>query len=170
MDAIPEVNIEIPNVRQVGIVVEDLEDGMERFRSILGVEPWTGYRFEPPELADTTYRGEPVEYGMRIAHGYAGETDIELIEPTIGPNIYFDHLGEHGEGLHHVKSSFPGEERTYEVVAAFEDAGIPVIQSGSYDGSEFWYFDTADELNGLLFETSIRRGIDERTPEFVYPE
>lgn len=170
MPALPSVDIELPNVAQIGIVVDDLEDGMERYSSILGIEPWTGYRFEPPALTDTTYRGNPVEYGMRLAHGYAGEIDVELIEPTISPNIYQDHLDEHGEGLHHVKSSWPGApERTYRVVDAFTDAGIPVVQSGRYHGSEFWYFDTAPVLNGLVFETSIRRNMNDRTPEFVYP-
>lgn len=170
MTNVPHVDIELPNVQQIGIVVEDIEDGMARYRSILGIEPWTGYRFEPPALTETTYHGTSVEYGMRLAHGYAGGMDIELIEPTFGPNIYSDHLDEYGEGLHHIKSSWPGApERTYRVVAAFRDAGIPVIQSGRYHDSEFWYFDTAAVLNGLIFETSIRRNVEERTPDFEYP-
>lgn len=170
MPSVPHVDVALPNVQQVGIVVEDIEDSMERYRAILGIEPWTGYRFEPPALSETTYRGEPVEYGMRLAHGYAGEMDIELIEPLFGPTIYTDHLDNHGEGLHHIKSSWPGDpERTYRVVAAFEDAGIAVIQSGCYHDSEFWYFDTAPLLNGLVFETSIRRNVADRTPDFEYP-
>ena len=37
---VPDVGIEIPEISQVAIVVEDLEDAMERYRLILGVEPW----------------------------------------------------------------------------------------------------------------------------------
>lgn len=99
---ISDLDVELPAIDQVAIVVEDLDDGMWRFRSILGVEPWTVFRFEPPKLTDTTYRGETAEYGMVLALGYAGDTMIELIEPTIDPNVYRDHLDEHGEGLHHV--------------------------------------------------------------------
>lgn len=163
------LDIEMPEVTQVGFVVEDVEDAAERYSRVLGIEPWTGYRFEPPDLADTTYRGESVTYSMRIAHGFAGETNLELIEPLSGPSIYADHLEEHEEGMHHLKSSWDDEQRTYEIVEAFEDAGIPVVQSGGYKGSEFWYFDTADVLNGLIFETSIRRNEGERSPDFVYP-
>lgn len=163
------LDIEIPEIVQLGIVVEDIEDAMEQYRMILGVEPWTVYRFEPPDLTDTTYRGESVEYSMLIAHGYAGETDIELIEPLSGPNVYSDHLDERGEGVHHIKAAWEDEARTYEVVEEFEDAGFPVVQSGRYLGSEFFYFDTSEELHGLSFETSIRRNEEERTPEFVYP-
>jgi methylmalonyl-CoA/ethylmalonyl-CoA epimerase len=57
-DTIPTTGIEIPEITQVGFVVEDLEDGMERFGSILGIAPWEVYRFEPPKLSETTYRGE----------------------------------------------------------------------------------------------------------------
>ena len=167
-DTIPELDIELPEITQVGFVVEDLEDAIERFRLIMGLDSWEVYRFEPPELSDTWYRGEPTEFSMRIAHTYAGETNLEFIEPLSGPNVYADHLDEHGEGIHHLKSSWDEEARTYEVVEAFEDAGIPVLQRGSYMNSEFWYFDTAEVLNGLVFETSIRR-MGERTPEYTLP-
>lgn len=70
--------------------------------------------------------------------------------------------------MHHLSSSRKSERRTYEVVEVFEDAGIPVVQSGSYKRSEFWYFDTAEVLNGLVFETSIRRNEAWRSPESVY--
>lgn len=171
MTDIPHVDIELPNVTQLGIVVEDLKDAVARYHSILGIRSWTGYRFEPPTLTDTTYYGDHTEYAMQLAHGYAGPMDIELIEPLRGPNIYDDHLEEHGEGLHHIKSSWPDDpDHTYAVVAAFETAGIPVIQSGRYAGSEFWYFDTAPHLNGLILETSIRRNVADRTPDFEYPD
>jgi hypothetical protein len=45
---IPNVGVEIPEITQIGFVVEDLEDGMDRFGSLLGIGPWDVYRFEPP--------------------------------------------------------------------------------------------------------------------------
>lgn len=168
--AIPRLDVELPGIDQVAVVVEDLKDGMDRYRAILGIEPWTVYRFEPPELDETTYRGEDTEYGMVLALGDAGDTMIELIEPTMGPNLYADHLDEHGEGLHHVAYFGWGEEETYEVLEAFEAAGMPVVQSGNYLGTDFWYLDTTDELNGLLFETAVRRNVDDRRPVATYPE
>lgn len=168
MNEIPEIGIEIPEVNQVGFVVENLEDGVERFQKLFGVTPWTEYRLEPPDLVDTTYRGESVEFGFRAALAYASETNLELVEPTMGPNIYEDHLDAHGEGMHHFKTSFEDEATTYDVIRQFEEAGIDIIQSGSYKGSEFYYFDTAEECCGVVFETSIRRNYDEREPANVY--
>lgn len=46
---------------------------------------------------------------------------------------------------------------------------MPVIQSGNYDGVEFWYFDTVDELNGTIFEIAANlEAIPE--PDATYPE
>ena len=166
---IPELDVDLPEIDQVAMVVEDLDDGMRRFRAILGVEPWTVYRFEPPELTKTTYRGEETEFGMVLAVGYAGETMIELIEPTIGPSIYRDHLDEHGEGLHHVAYFGWDADEVRAVIEEFEAAGMPVIQSGHYEGTDFWYLDSAAELNGLTFEIVIRRDVEDREPERVWP-
>ena len=164
---IPQLDVEIPEITQVAFVVEDLEDGMDRFSNVLGVGPWDVYRFEPPALTDRTFRGESHEYSMRLALATVGETMLELIEPLEGPSIYTEHLDEHGEGLHHV-ACFAFEDPEA-VIDAFEDAGMPVIQSGNFDGVEYWYFDTADELNGTIFETAANlEAIPE--PEMTYPE
>lgn len=164
---IPQLDIEIPELSQVAFVVEDLDDGMDRFGSILGIGPWEVYRFEPPALSDRTYRGEPHEYSMALAIARIGETMVELIEPLGGSSLYTDHLEEHGEGLHHV-ACFAFDD-PYGVVEAFEDAGMPVVQSGSYGDAEFWYFDTAAELNGTIFETAANvDGMPE--PDRTYPE
>ena len=56
---VPHADVTIPEVTQVGLVVEDVEDAARRFGALLGVEPWFTYRYEPPRLEGTTYRGEP---------------------------------------------------------------------------------------------------------------
>jgi len=166
-DNIPQLAVEIPELSQVAFVVEDIDDGMDRFGSILGVGPWDVYRFEPPTLTDRTYRGESHEYSMVLALTQLGETMIELIEPLEGESIYTEHLEEHSEGLHHV-ACFAFDD-PHAVVEEFEDAGMPVIQSGNYGGTEYWYFDTADELNGAIFETAAN--VDAMPePNRTYPE
>ena len=167
---LPATDVELPGVDQVAVVVEDLQDGVDRYRAILGIDPWTVHRFEPPALTDTTYRGEETEYGMWLALAEAGDTTVELIEPTMGPTIYEDYLQAHGEGLHHVAYFGWDAEETEAAIASFEDAGMPVVQSGVYQQSEFFYLDTREELNGLLFETAIRRGDGDLEPAAVYPE
>lgn len=164
---IPQLDVEIPELSQVAFVVEDLEDGMDRFDGLLGIGPWEIYRFEPPALTDRTYRGESHEYSMRLALAQLGGTMIELIEPLEGPSIYTEHLEEHGEGLHHV-ACFAFDD-PHAVVDEFESAGLSVLQSGNYGGTEFWYFDTAAELNGAIFETAAN--VESMPdPDETYPE
>jgi len=149
---IPEVDVEIPEVSQVAFVVEDLEDGMDRFGAVLGAGTWERYRFEPPALTETTVRGEQRDYSMELGLTTVDGTMLELIEPLDGESLYTEHLEDHGEGLHHIACfAFDDPEG---IVAAFEDAGIPVIQSGVYHETPYWYFDTAKHLNGVIFETA----------------
>jgi len=149
---IPQIDTDIPEITQIGIVVEDLDDGMERYGAVLGLTEWDVYRFEPPTLTDTTLRGEPHDYSMKLALGFIGDTMMELIEPMEGESLYTEHLDAHGEGLHHIACfAFDDAEA---VVEEFEEAGMPVIQSGNFGGTPYWYFDTTDVLNGVIFETA----------------
>src|SRR5699024_8851094 len=129
-NTIPEMDVEIPEISQVGFVVEDLEDGMGRFGSILGIGPWEIYHFKPPKLSETTYRGESHDYAMTLALADLAGMMVELIEPIEGKSIYTEHLEEHGEGLHHV-ACFAFED-TQKTVQQFEDAGMEVLQSGTF--------------------------------------
>lgn len=165
-DNVPDLGIEVPEITQIAFVVEDIEDGMDRFGSVLGIGPWEVYRFEPPRLSDTTYRGEPHDYSMILALGEVAGTMIELIEPLEGENIYTDHLEEHGEGLHHVACfAFDDAEA---VVDRFVEAGMGVLQSGNFAGVRYWYLDTQSQLNGVIFETATNlEAIPE--PDETYP-
>lgn len=167
VDDIPQLEVEVPEITQIAFVVEDLDDGMDRFGALLGVEPWEVYRFEPPRLTDRTFRGEPHEYSMALAITEVGDTMLELIEPLEGESIYTEHLDEHGEGLHHV-GCFAFDD-VDAVIEEFEDAGMGVLQSGNFDGVKYWYFDTADELNGVILETAANlEALPD--PDRVYPE
>ena len=114
------------------------------------------------------YRGDLGSFSMRIAHEFAGETNLELIEPLDVPNVYHDHLEAHGEGIHHLKPAWDDGRRIYEVIQVLREAGIQVVQIRSCKASEFWYFDTTDVVNGLMFEASIRRNEAGWSPEFIY--
>ena len=165
-ESIPTLGVEIPEITQIGFVVEDLEDGMDRFGSILGIGPWEIYRFEPPRLSETTYRGEEREYSMTLALADLAGTMIELIEPDEGESLYTEHLDEHGEGLHHV-ACFAFEDAE-SVIDRFEEAGMGVLQSGNFSGTRYWYFDTQEQLNGVIFETAANlEALPE--PDSTYP-
>lgn len=144
------LDVDVPAIDQVGLVVRDLTEGMDRVGAMLGVSEWTVYDFEPPALSETTYRGERTEQRWTLALATAGELDVELIQPVDGENDYVAHLEERGEGLHHVACfSFDDPAGTVE---AYREAGIPVLQSGTYADSRFWYLDAREAANGLVLE------------------
>lgn len=165
---VPALPVEPTTIDQVGLVVRDLRAAMDRYGALLGIGPWTVKSFEPPALTDTTYRGRRVEYSMRLAIARPGDVDVELIEPVSGPSIYEDHLAEAGPGLHHVACFGWDRDEALRVVRGFESAGFGVVQRGTYRGSDFWYIDTTDALDGLLFET-VARGGAPAEPDAVYP-
>jgi hypothetical protein len=148
--ALPDHDVDLPEVSQLGFVVSDLDDAMDRYGLTLGVREWEVYRFEPPHLADRVYRGDPGEFTMEIGNATAGDTRVELIEPREGESIYTEFLDAGREGLHHV-ACFDFEDPAA-AAAAYEEAGLEVTMRGAYRGGSFWYFETEPYLDGLAFE------------------
>lgn len=161
--------IELPGIDQIAFVVEDLEAAMDGLLRLFDVGPWDVTEPEPPTLSETTYYGEPVEYAFRHALADVGDVTIDLSEPRWGPSVYRDHLETHGPGPHHVAYFSWDEAETYEAVASLQDAGIPVAQSGVFAGTEFWYFDTREVLDGLMFETAVLRDGETAPGTTTYP-
>jgi 4-hydroxyphenylpyruvate dioxygenase-like putative hemolysin len=82
----------------------------------------------------------PVEFTTHVSLGYAGDLQLELIQPVSGPTIHAEFLEAHGPGLHHV--CFDVDDLD-EACARAEAAGLPVLMRGSMmDGEiEFAYLD-----------------------------
>jgi len=74
-------------VGQVGIVVRDLEGALERYTRLWGVGRWACYTYGTHVLTRTTVRGRTDPYAMRLAMNSA-YPQVELIESTLGPNLY----------------------------------------------------------------------------------
>lgn len=217
-DTVPRIDVPLTEISQVAFVVNDLEEGMRRFGRLFGIEPWLVYRYQPPRLTDTTFRGEPGDYSMRVAitdvegpidlttkfssggtvrrvigwlaslrdrlglgaserqNGYRIPSslpnpglpgvNIELIEPLQGPSIYTEHL-EGGDGIHHI-GCFAYDD-PHAVVETYQDAGFPVVQSGRFEGLEFWYLDLTEALGGVILEIAANLwAVPE--PDEVFPE
>ena len=77
---------------------------------------------------------------LHVSLGYAGDLQLELIQPVAGPSIHREFLDAHGPGLHHVCFAVDDVEAA---CAAAEAAGVPVLMRGSMmDGEiEFAYVD-----------------------------
>ena len=127
-------------ITQVAWVTDDLEATERLLTEQFGTGPWTRI----PDVAfgaeTTTLRGQPVEFVAHISLGYAGDLQLELIQPVSGRTVHAEFLEAHGPGLHHV--CFEVEDVTASCEAA-KAAGIPVLMRGSMmDGEiEFAYLD-----------------------------
>lgn len=92
--------------------------------------------------------------------------NIELIEPMRGESTYTDAFARDHRGIHHIGCF--AYDNPYAVVDAYENAGIDVVQHGTFEGLEFWYLDLTDELDGMLFE--IAANVESlQPPDDVFP-
>ncbi len=163
-----EPKFKLTGIRQIGIVVRDLDKTMEAYWRILGIGPWRIYSHGHPMVPVTMYRGRPENYSHRVALADVGGLQIELIQHLGGETIYKEFINLFGEGVQHL-GAFVEDARS--TVKEAEAAGFKVIQSGSGHGPNrdggYYYLDTSKEL-GVVFEVIQRR--QPAVPERVYPE
>lgn len=168
MSAVGDAAAALGAVRQIALVVEDLEASVRSWADALGIGPWTGYELGPGVLTDMMYGGEPAEFAFRHALAWSGETQIELVQPLWGPSIFADHLERHGPGLHHV-GIIVDDHAAH--VRAFEESGHHALQSARGFGAEgdgaFCYFELDHPVAAVVELISPPRV--RRTPLFVHP-
>lgn len=146
-------------VDQLGFLVRDLDEAVERWSRTFGLGPWLIYRYAPDTVPTLNYRDGPGRFSLRLALS-AGRPQIELIQPLEGPCVYDGWIEQRGEGLHHVATIVDSIET---VRPELEAAGHPLVQWGGGYGLDgdggFAYFDTVGTL-GLwteLIELPARR-------------
>lgn len=149
---------------QMGIVVWDLEEALERYTTQFGFGPWGTWDFAAPELTDVIVKGVRVEsVGFKIALCQPGVLQIELIQPLYGTTIHKEFLETHGEGIHHVKLYY---EDVPKAVKEFEKKGIYQLQSGRFEKDIHVYLDT-EEQYGIIWELGNQEDVG--GPKEVYP-
>ena len=127
-------------ITQVAWVTDDMEATERLLGDQFGVGAWTRIDDVVFGPDTTTLRGEPVQMTLHVSLGYAGDLQLELIQPVSGPGIHREFLDAHGPGLHHVCFAVADVDAAS---AAAEAAGLPVLMRGSMmDGEiEFAYVD-----------------------------
>jgi catechol 2,3-dioxygenase-like lactoylglutathione lyase family enzyme len=125
---------------QVAWVIEDIDAAESLWGSAFGIAKWTripDVHFGPDSC---TYRGQPSDHVAHVSMAYAGDLQLELIQPVSGDSIYTEFLAAGGPGLHHV--CFETDDMDASITAA-EAAGLPVVQEGSMAGGaiRFAYVD-----------------------------
>jgi methylmalonyl-CoA/ethylmalonyl-CoA epimerase len=83
---------------QIGVVVRNIDEGMERYRRLLGLGPF--WRL------DTDYEGRYRDWRGRLANKNAfarwGDVYLEMIEPVTGEGNAKEWLETRGEGIFHL--------------------------------------------------------------------
>jgi len=150
---------------QMGIVVNNLEEAMERYYRDFKWGPWGIWNFETPDLTDVYVRGVRVEsLGFKIALCVVGSIQIELIQPLYGTTVHTEFLKKHGEGIQHVKMYY---EDIPKALDSFREKGIFPLQSGKFGKDIHVYLDTEDKY-GIIWEIGNQEYVGE--PRETYPK
>ncbi len=89
-------------LHHVGIVVKDIDKAMEYFESI-GIGPFqAGGQRKFTINFKGELNGKPAEWKSTISNADLGGVELELLEPTEGPQALKESLDATGEGLHHI--------------------------------------------------------------------
>lgn len=156
----------VQNIKQIALVVDDVEKYMKNWAYYMDVDNWDVRHFTNKSTSKFEINGKTVEeeFDFICAVTWAGGIELELIQPVKGPNIYWDFLEKHGPGLHHLKDVCSDEEIA-EVVKRLEPDGIHVTQHGWIDGDLHYYLNTEDMLSMVL---EMGNGGEIGAPDYVY--
>ena len=127
---VTETSVPGGTLYQVGVVVADLEVGMERYSRLFGLRDW--------KRMDTDYVARYRNWHGRIANRNAfaqwGAIHLEMIEPGIGQGNAKEWLETRGEGIFHlgvavddVRQRPADMEVVFEVTSQTQPDGSPVI-------------------------------------------
>jgi len=138
-----------PYFFQVAYVMDDVAAGARWFQATMGVphfERLDNVTFGP----GCRFRGGPADSAAHLALGFAGDVQIELIEPAGGRSIYQEFLDAGHRGLHHVAFLVPDFAATTAGLAA---QGLACVTEGVMEGGmrvEFAYFDASPHASSII--------------------
>jgi len=137
-------------IRQLGYVVENIDEAMDHWSRVLGVGPFF-YKDRVP-IENYTYKGVRYEPHNSVALANSGPLQVELIQPRNDvPSMYRDFLRAGRTGLQHVAY---WTQTFDEDMARLEAQGFRVAMSGEVGArGRFVYFD-AEHHPGSVVELS----------------
>ena len=107
----------IKKVDHVSIAVNNLEEGLKTFESLLGIKP--------------SHTEEVPDQGIKAAMIMVGDVEIELIEPTNTESGFAKFLEKKGEGIHHICFEVDDVDKELESLAA---KGVDLIDKQGRQG------------------------------------
>ncbi|SEP83242.1 Glyoxalase/Bleomycin resistance protein/Dioxygenase superfamily protein [Faunimonas pinastri] len=126
-------------IRQLGYVVDDIEQAMDYWSRVLGVGPF--FYNERVPIENYRYRGEAYDVHNSVALANSGFMQVELIQTrNDAPSMYRDFKQASGTGLQHVAY---WTESFDEDVVRLTGQGFEIAMSGEVGrNGRFVYFDT----------------------------
>jgi len=150
---------DMPKVRQIGIVVADIEEAMKQYSRLMNASTW--YRVKVAET-EVYYRSRKIELELDLVLAYSGKTQLELIKVISGErNIYSDFLKEYAKGgIHHLGFLVNDFDKR---LARMQTMGMEVLQHGIITSqgkaiTKFAYFDTVPDTGYIIeiIETKLK--------------
>ncbi|MCW3992672.1 MAG: VOC family protein, partial [Candidatus Bathyarchaeota archaeon] len=89
METREDPEITLTGVRQVGVVVRNVDEAVEYYSSNFGVGP---FRIVIRERKSVIVHGEPADYKVKLAFADLGQIQLELIEVLEGETIHTEFL------------------------------------------------------------------------------
>lgn len=108
----------IERISHIGIAVHDLERGIGLYRDVFGMQ-LLGIE-------------DVAEQGVRVAMFRAGESRIELLEPTSAESPVAKFLASRGPGLHHICYEVDDVDRALKRIG---ESGVRLIDHESRRGA-----------------------------------
>ncbi|MDY3868019.1 MAG: VOC family protein [Pyramidobacter sp.] len=139
-------------VKQLGIVVSDLDEAVKAWTEVYRVGPWSYLHFTNENIDNQVCDGKSVKekFSYRIAASFIGDLQIELVEANETVPIYQEFLERTGGGIHHFKEKI-ADENMQEELERFRAIGSETMFGGNFYNLSFYYPDTQKNL-GIQIE------------------
>ena len=170
------------NLIQVSLVTPDELATIQSLQEALNLGAFKLWKFHSPVLFDTTLRDRAEPWTMQLAVTWIGDTQLEVIQPTGGTNLYQKYLDwKKGAGIEHISIDPAG--RSYDSMAHDLSAlGYPLVQQAKLNApvqiagltlpvpgfmanlmpTRFGYTDTFDVLKISLEAPAYPPGVNPR--------
>ena len=109
----------LTHIEHIGIAVKSLDEAIPYYENILGLKC---YAIE-----------EVTDQKVKTAFFKAGQTKLELLEPTDSESPVAKFIEKRGEGIHHLAFAVDGVEQALEEVA---EKGVRLIDKKPRSGAE----------------------------------
>lgn len=155
-------------VRQVALIVPDVEAQARAWWDRLGIGPWNLFTLDATKLDAAAYRGRPADFVIRHALAFSGEVMMELVQPIKGPSIWHEFYEQHGAGMQHI-AFYPDDFGIASEAMAAE--GWVTVASGdgfgkSRDGR--FSYNEHPEVQGIIVEI-VQVPTERFPPELTIP-